>query len=186
MVTSDKSEFGQLNDKRYILPDGMSSLQYGHLALSHIESFKESLFPLNPEKIIKYHKYNLLRFEQEISESNERMTILNNVLLQQPVFYKRGSLKRSQFQIPTNTRDFFYSVYGRNFNASVMANPQTESYNGTLSGNILVLGSSGSEKTSLVQKIATDSIFGKLEGVYWVSGIFFGKRENVKLSLALK
>ena len=106
MVTSDKSEFGQLNDKRYILPDGMSSLQYGHLALSHIESFKESLFPLNPEKIIKYHKYNLLRFEQEISESNERMTILNNVLLQQPVFYKRGSLKRSQFQITTSTREF--------------------------------------------------------------------------------
>ena len=67
-----------------------------------------------------------------------------------------------------------------------MANPQTESYNGTLSGNILVLGSSGSEKASLVQKVATDSIFGKLEGVYWVSGIFFGKRENVKLSLALK
>ena len=53
MVTIDKSEFGQLDDKRYILPDGISSLPYGHLTLSHIESFKEPLFPLNPEKIIK-------------------------------------------------------------------------------------------------------------------------------------
>ena len=53
MVTIDKSEFGQLDDKRYILPDGISSLPYGHLALSHIESFKEPLFSLNPEKIIK-------------------------------------------------------------------------------------------------------------------------------------
>ena len=32
MVTIEKSEFGQLNDKRYILPDGKGSLPYGHLA----------------------------------------------------------------------------------------------------------------------------------------------------------
>ena len=82
MVMIDKSNFGQLNDKRYILPDGMSSLPYGHINLSYIEACKESLFSLNPEKIIKYHKYNLLRFEQGILESNEIMRIINNVLLQ--------------------------------------------------------------------------------------------------------
>ena len=32
MVTIEKSEFGQLKDKRYILPDGKSSLPYRHLA----------------------------------------------------------------------------------------------------------------------------------------------------------
>ena len=106
MVTIDKSEFGELDDKHCILPDGIISLPYGHLAMSHVETFKESLFPLNPEKIITHHKRNLLRFEQGILESNERMRIINNVLLQQPVFYKRGSLKRSQFQITASTREF--------------------------------------------------------------------------------
>ena len=59
----------------------MSSLPCRHIDLSHIETLKESLFPPNPEKIIKYHKYNLLRFEQGILESNERMRIINNFLL---------------------------------------------------------------------------------------------------------
>ena len=39
-------------------------------------------------------------------QSNERMRIINSVLLQEPVFYKRGTLKRSQFQIESNTMDF--------------------------------------------------------------------------------
>ena len=51
MVTIDKSEFGQLNNTRYILPDRISSLPNRHLALSHIETFKESLFALNPKKL---------------------------------------------------------------------------------------------------------------------------------------
>ena len=76
MVTINKSEFGQLNDKRYVLPDRISSFPYKHLALSHIESFKETLFPLNAEKIITHHKYNLLRFEQGKLESNERLRII--------------------------------------------------------------------------------------------------------------
>ena len=59
-----------------------------------------------------------------------------------------------------------------------MANPQTESYDGTLSGNILVLGSSENGKTSLVQEIASNSMFGKLERVYWVSGINLSKKKE--------
>ena len=67
-----------------------------------------------------------------------------------------------------------------------MANPQTESYDGTLSGNILVLDSLGSGKTSLVQEIASNSVFGKLEGAIGSLALIFQKREKVKLSLALK
>ena len=69
-------------------------------------------------------------------------------------------------------------VYGGNFNASVMANPQTEFYDGTLLGNILLLGSSASGKTCLVQEIATTTIFGELEGVYWVSVINISKKRE--------
>ena len=34
MVTTEKCEFVQLNDKRYILPDGVSSLPHGPLIYS--------------------------------------------------------------------------------------------------------------------------------------------------------
>ena len=98
MVTIEKCEFGQLNDKRYILPDGISSLSYGHRDLTFIENFKDEI-SLTPEKLAKYYQDNLLRSDQGILQSNERMRIINSVLLQQPVFYKRGTLKRSQFQI---------------------------------------------------------------------------------------
>ena len=94
-----------MNDKRYILPDSISSLPYGHKDLNFIENFKYEK-SLTPEKLVKYHKDNLLRFEQGILQSNERMRIINSVLLQQLVFYKRGTLKRSQFQIEFNNRYF--------------------------------------------------------------------------------
>ena len=40
MVTVEKAEFGQLNDERYVLTDGISSLPYGHKDLEYIENFK--------------------------------------------------------------------------------------------------------------------------------------------------
>ena len=52
-----------------------------------------------------------------------------------------------------------------------MTDPKAKLYDGTLSGNILVLVSLGSGKTSLVQEAATTSMFGKLEKVHWISGI---------------
>ena len=112
IVTIEKCEFGQLNDKRYILPDGISSFPYGHKDLKFKENFKDEI-SLTPEKLIKYHKDNLFRFEQCILQSNERTKIINSVFLQQPVFYKRGRLKRSQFQIVSNTRDFLLLVLWR-------------------------------------------------------------------------
>ena len=105
MVTIEKCEFGQLNDKRHILPDGISSLPYGDKDIKFMENFKDEI-SLTPEKLIKYQKDNLLWFDQGKLQSNKRMGIINFVLLQQPVFYKRGTLKRSQFQIESNTRVF--------------------------------------------------------------------------------
>ena len=107
MATVEKAEFGQLNNKRYVLPDGISSLPYGHKNLEYIENFKcETLGNLTAQKVIQHHENNLLRFEQGILARNERMRVLNSVLLQQPLFYKRGTLKRSQFLIESNTKDF--------------------------------------------------------------------------------
>ena len=65
MVTTEKGEFGQLNDKRYLSCDGISSLPYAHQDLNAITEFKDSL-NLTPQGLIKYHENNLLRFEQGI------------------------------------------------------------------------------------------------------------------------
>ena len=39
-------------------------------------------------------------------QGNERTRIINAMLTQQPVFYKKGTIKQSQFQIENTTRDF--------------------------------------------------------------------------------
>ena len=44
------------------------------------ENFKGE-FSLTPEKLIKYHKDNLLMFEEGILQSNERVRIINYLLL---------------------------------------------------------------------------------------------------------
>ena len=74
--------------------------------LQFIEEFKNSLPPTTPETLIKIHEFNLLMFEEDALERKERMRIINCILLQQPVFYKRDMLKRLQFQVSNNTRDF--------------------------------------------------------------------------------
>ena len=127
MVTIEKCEFGQLNDKIFILRYGISSFPCGHKDLKFIENFKDEI-SLTPEKLIKYHKDNLLRFEQGILQSNKRVRIINSVLFQQPVFYKRGALKMSNFRLNPKLGTFCCLVYGRKYNISVMANPQTKLY----------------------------------------------------------
>ena len=105
MVTTEKGEFGQLNDKRYLSCDGISSLPYAHQDLNAITEFKDSL-NLTPQGLIKYHKNNLLRFEQGIIQWSEPIKIINAIFTQQSVFYKKGTMKRSQFQIKSTSRDF--------------------------------------------------------------------------------
>ena len=98
MVTIEKREFGQLNDKRYALCDGISCLPYRHKDLIPIENFKKEI-KVTPQTPIKSCGNNLLRFEQGIIQGNERVRVINSVLLQRPIFYKKCTLKRSQFQI---------------------------------------------------------------------------------------
>ena len=102
MVTIEKSEFGQVNNKRSLSCDDISSLPYGHQDLNAITEFKDSL-NLTPQDLVKYHENNLLRFEQGIIRGNERMRIINAILTQQHLFYKKSAIKRSQFGIENTT-----------------------------------------------------------------------------------
>ena len=56
-------------------------------------------------------------------------------------------------------------VYGGKYSFSVMAGPETNSYDAKISGNVLVLGSTVSGKTTLVKVTSSNSISGKLEGI---------------------
>ena len=92
METIERSKSGQLSDKRYA--NGISSLPYEHKDLGYLENFKSEI-SLTAEKLVKFHKNNLLRFEQGILQSNEMIRAINSVLLQRPIFYRRTTLKRS-------------------------------------------------------------------------------------------
>ena len=61
-----------------------------------------------------------------------------------------------------------------------MADPKTNSYDKEVSGNVLVLGSTASGKTTLVKETSSNSMFGKLEGTCWISPVELSKgREAV-------
>ena len=71
-------------------------------------------------------------------------------------------------------------VYGGKYSFSVMADPETNSYDRKISANVLVLGSTASEKTTHVKVMSSNSMFGKLEGTYWISAVKLSKeREDV-------
>ena len=55
MVTIEKCEFGQLNDKRYTLPHSICSLPYGHPDLKQLTNYKDRLM-ITPQDLIKNHE----------------------------------------------------------------------------------------------------------------------------------
>ena len=62
-----------------------------------------------------------------------------------------------------------------------MADPETSSYDGTISGNVLVLGSTASGKMILVQEMACNSMFGKLESIHWISKVKLSKQREAEI-----
>ena len=54
-------------------------------------------------------------------------------------------------------------------------------YNGTFSGNILIVGRTECGKTTFMQKLTLNNFFGNLKKAEWVSGIRLCKKEKLKL-----
>ena len=59
-----------------------------------------------------------------------------------------------------------------------MMDPETNSYDRKILGNVLVLGSTASRKTILVEEMASNSVFGKLEGAHWISAVKLSKERE--------
>ena len=62
-----------------------------------------------------------------------------------------------------------------------MANHETDTYDGEISGNILVLGSSASRKTTVAQEMASNYMFSKLKGSHWISRVKLSKQREAEL-----
>ena len=62
-----------------------------------------------------------------------------------------------------------------------MADAGTDTYDGQVSGNFLVLGSTGSGKTSLVQRLGCNGMFGELQKVHWISKVELSKCREAEI-----
>ena len=86
-------------------PDGICSFPYGYRDLRLLTEFKNNL-KLPPQNLIEKHENHILIYGQNLLKENERMRIINSVITQQPIFCKKGTVKRTQFQLDYTTRVF--------------------------------------------------------------------------------
>ena len=64
-----------------------------------------------------------------------------------------------------------------------MAHAGTDTYDGQMSGNILVLGSMGSGRILLVQQLGCNSTFREFLKVHWISKVELSKRREAQITL---
>ena len=59
-----------------------------------------------------------------------------------------------------------------------MPDHEINSYDRKISGNVLLLRSTASRKATLVEEMVSNSMFGKLEGAYWISAVKISKERE--------
>ena len=89
MTTIHKVQFGQLNDKRFYFPNGITSLPFRHPHLEKVRKQKNKF--RNIHKIIQYKKHEFLEEEAKVEENSERLNILNQIFNQVPLIYELKS-----------------------------------------------------------------------------------------------
>ena len=102
-----KVQFAGLNDKRYYLPDGVTSLPYGHFLLTELDNKKNQK---NIQNVLLKIKDDLIRQESNLIKKCERILVLRSILNQIPTYYKLDSLKRPAIQqLTRTTKDYVLS-----------------------------------------------------------------------------
>ena len=103
-----KVQFAGLNDKRYYLTDGITSLPYGHFLLAELDKKKEKYKKI--ENDLFKIKDKLIREECNAINKCERIRVLRSILNQIPTYYKLDSIKRpSMKQLTRPTKDYILS-----------------------------------------------------------------------------
>ena len=75
-----KTNFSQLNDKRFYFPNAIVSLPFGHSSLKDIDTFKKSKGQRIEYYFLK-EKEKLLELEKKALKKCPRLDFLNNILL---------------------------------------------------------------------------------------------------------
>ena len=108
MLEQYKTQFAALNDKRYYLTDGITSLPYGHFLLADLDKKKENYKKIQNE-LFKI-KDELIREECTAIKKCERIRVLRSILYQILTYYKLDSIKRpSIIQLTRPTKDYILS-----------------------------------------------------------------------------
>ena len=108
MLEQYKTQFDALNDKRYFLTDGITSLPFGHFLLAELDKKKENYNNIQNE-LFKI-KDELIRQECTAIKKCERIRVLRSILYQILTYYKLDSIKRpSIIQLTRPTKDYILS-----------------------------------------------------------------------------
>ena len=59
------------------------------------------------------------------------------------------------------------------------------SYDGKFEGNILIVGQTDCGKTTFIQNIAKNNLFGELKEIFWISKIILSTKREKKISACL-
>ena len=102
MASVNRKQFARLNDKRYYLTDGVTSLPYGHFLLAEISEHKKQ-YKKRHKDIMKIKDY-FMREEHKACSKCERIRILRSILSQAPNYYKIDSNKRPKCKDVFKTR----------------------------------------------------------------------------------
>ena len=101
MTSINKVKFASLNDKRYYFSDGIVSLPFGHPSLREITEYKKSLEEIH--NVIEDEKFKILKEENKIVNSIERLRILRSIY-SQPITY--FTIKTNRPFIPIKNNNF--------------------------------------------------------------------------------
>ena len=108
LVSVNRKQFAGLNDKRYYLTEGVTSLPCGHFLLSELGDKKKQYKEIHTV-IIKI-KDDLIREQSKIFAKCKRFRVLKSILSESPTYYKIDSIIRPNcVNIIKSTKEYILS-----------------------------------------------------------------------------
>ena len=108
LTAINRTQFAGLNDKRYYLTDGSTSLPYGYFLLPELNEKKKKYKKI--QNILFKIKDDLIRGGCKAIKKCERIRVLRSILNQAGTYYRLHSTKRPDIpNLSINTKDYILS-----------------------------------------------------------------------------
>ena len=148
-----KTKFSQLNNKIFYFPNAIISLPFGHNSLEEIDTFKKGKGQRIEWCFLK-EKEKLLELEKKTLKKCPRLNFLNNILLQR---VKVVPIKTIKFDKETSFKD----CHRLRLRCRMDEYREDYTFDGKFEGYILVVGRTGCGKTTFIQRIGKNKLFGR-------------------------